>query len=286
MQNNSASKVGSAPPPQIDWMAPENRQEAEKKIALTSGTTPYDRAFYEAQQDGSYRSASVIVPIVLSLFPFESVVDVGCGIGTWTRRFIEGGVPDVIGIDGDYVERSMLCIPQERFFPHDLRTPIQLDRSFQLAVCLEVGEHLPQARSRGLVDDLVSLAPCVLFSAALPGQGGIDHINEQYLSKWADLFSAHDFVALDLIRHKIWNDGEVSWWYRQNIVLFAHRSHTLAERHAPVSVLDYIHPEQFENIPLRKLMQELPGALLNSLRRRSKRVMPSFTSRAHSNLRA
>ena len=246
--------------------------ERERSVTLTmqrqkrtaSGATPYDRAFYQGHQDGVYQSASIIVPLILSLFPFESVVDVGCGIGTWAGRFIESGVPDVIGMDGDYVERSMLCIPQKRFFAHDLQRPIQFNRRFQLAVCLEVGEHLPETRSRGLVHDLVSLAPCVLFSAALPGQGGTDHINEQYLSKWASLFATHDFVALDLIRHQIWNIAEVNWWYRQNIVLFAHQTHPLVERHAPAAVLDYIHPEmgeQWRQPPsFRKRVHALPRA--------------------------
>jgi SAM-dependent methyltransferase len=239
-----------------------------------SGATPYDRAFYHGHQNVVYQSASIIVPLILSLFPFESVVDAGCGIGTWAGCFLESGVPDVIGIDGDYVERSMLCIPQERFFARDLRMPIHFERRFQLAVCLEVGEHLPEARSRGLVHDLVSLAPCVLFSAALPGQGGTDHINEQYLSKWASLFATHDFVALDLIRHQIWNRVEVAWWYRQNIVLFAHKTHPLVERHAPSTALDYIHPrlgEQWRRQPsFRELAHALPRALFEAVSRRLK----------------
>lgn len=244
----------------------------QRQKSKPSGATPYDRAFYQGHQDGVYQSASIIVPLILSLFPFESVIDVGCGIGTWAGCFLESGVPDVIGIDGDYVERSMLFIPQERFFARDLRMPIHFERRFQLAVCLEVGEHLPQTRSRGLVHDLVSLAPCVLFSAALPGQGGTDHINEQYLSKWASLFATHDFVALDLIRHQIWNIVEVNWWYRQNIVLFAHKTHPLAGRHAPTVALDYIHPkmcEQWNQPPsFKKLAHALPGALLHAVSRR------------------
>jgi SAM-dependent methyltransferase len=256
-------------------------------IQRHKGGTPYDRAFYEFLQDGVSQSASVVVPLVLSLFPFESVIDVGCGIGTWTGQFRESGVPDVIGVDGDYIERSMLCIPQERFLVHDLRTPIRIDRSFQLAVCLEVAEHLPETRARGLVHDLVSLAPCVLFSAALPGQGGTDHVNEQYLSKWASLFAEHDFVALDLIRNQIWNIAEVDWWYRQNIVLFAHSTHCLAKRHAAAVALDYFHPKMVEQLSqmveqlsrppsLRKLVQHLPHALLNALRLRFKLGRPAM----------
>jgi hypothetical protein len=247
-------------------------QQQERRVL---GTTPYDRAFHQAQQDSSYQSASIIVPFVLSLFPFESVIDVGCSVGTWACRFRESGVPEVIGVDGDYVERSMLRIPRECFFAHDLRTPIRLNRRFHLAVCLEVGEHLPEARARGLVHDLISLAPCVLFSAALPGQGGTDHINEQYLSEWAALFATHDFVALDLIRHQIWNISEVSWWYRQNMVLFAHRTHPLVAHHAPATALDYIHPKLGERLrqrPFRELVHALPRALLLAASRRLDRI--------------
>jgi SAM-dependent methyltransferase len=241
----------------------------QQKTHRPSSATPYDRAFYQGHQNGAYQSASIVVPLILSLFPFESVVDLGCGVGPWASRFIENGVPDVIGIDGDYVERSMLCIPQERFFAHDLRMPIHFNRQFQLAVCLEVAEHLPETRSRGLVQDLVSLAPCVLFSAALPGQGGTDHINEQYLSKWASLFATHDFVALDLIRHQIWNIAEVDWWYRQNMVLFAHRAHPLAERHASTTALDYIHPKLGEQWgSFKNLVHALPRALRLAVSRR------------------
>lgn len=93
---------------------------------------------------------------------------------------------------------------------------------------MEVAEYLPNSRSEGIVNDLVTLAPCIHFSAAVPGPGGTAHINEQFLSWWAKLFRVHGYVPLDLIRDQIWDMSEVDWWYRQNIVLFAHESHPLA----------------------------------------------------------
>src|SRR2546429_8002382 len=102
----------------------------------------YDVGFFQAWQPGSLASARVIVPIVLDLLGPTSVVDVGCGIGTWLSVFEESGVSDVIGVDGDYVDRDRLLIEPGRYIARDLESPLRLDRSFDLAVSLEVAEHL------------------------------------------------------------------------------------------------------------------------------------------------
>src|SRR5438046_10610902 len=92
-----------------------------------------------------------------------SVVDLGCGIGTWLAVFAEHNVGDYVGIDGDYVDRSQLLIPPERFLSGDLSEPVELNRRFDLAVSLEVAEHLPAASARVLVASLTGLPPVVLF---------------------------------------------------------------------------------------------------------------------------
>lgn len=243
----------------------------------TYGETPYNRDFYRARQDGSYRSASIVVPLVLSLLPVNSVVDVGCGVGVWASHFLQHGVKEVTGIDGAYVDQTMLHIPRECFHAHDLRFPIRLEKRYDMAVCLEVAEHLPNSRSEGMVHDLVLLAPCILFSAAVPGQGGTAHINEQYLSWWAKLFRTHGYVPIDLIRHQIWDISEVDWWYRQNIVLFAHENHPLAVRNKPALALDYIRPELSEQLrrgyPPGVTMRALTSTLIHSIAARLKRFV-------------
>ena len=138
----------------------------------------YDETFYERQQDGSIRSAEIVVPIVLSLFPCHSVVDFGCGVGGWLREFERRGVNDYLGVDGDYVSRQMLKIPADRFMPLDLRNVGDLGRRFDLACSLEVAEHLPEERAKPFVAALVKAAPVILFSAAVPRQGGTGHLNE------------------------------------------------------------------------------------------------------------
>jgi 2-polyprenyl-3-methyl-5-hydroxy-6-metoxy-1,4-benzoquinol methylase len=130
-----------------------------------NSSTVYSREFFAGQVDGSGSSAAVVVPLVLSLLPVKSVVDIGCGVGPWAAEFLTNGVPDVWGVDGDYVDRSQLRIPPDRFLARDLTKSLHFDRTFDLAVCLEVAEHLPESRAAGLVADLTAMAPCVLFSS-------------------------------------------------------------------------------------------------------------------------
>ena len=119
-----------------------------------------------------------VVPIVLDLIRPGSVVDVGCGLGEWLATFQEHGVSDILGIDGDYVDRDMLYIPQQDFKTIDLNRPFTLNRTFDLAVCLEVAEHLEAEHANDFVESLTRLAPIILFSAAIPLQSGTNHVNE------------------------------------------------------------------------------------------------------------
>jgi SAM-dependent methyltransferase len=199
--------------------------------AAATSPTAYDAAFYAEQADGSLRSARVVVPLVMELVRPASVLDVGCGLGTWLAAFAEAGVADFLGTDGDYVDRAKLKIPADRFRPTDLTNPPPPGRTFDLAVCLEVAEHLPEKLAPKLVEYLTGAAPVVLFSAAIPGQGGTHHVNEQWPAFWQRLFAQRGFVRLDPIRPKVWRDNRVVWWYQQNVFLFVRES-LLAERPA------------------------------------------------------
>jgi SAM-dependent methyltransferase len=183
----------------------------------------YDRTFYKSFRNLSHSSAREIVPLILQLIPVASVCDVGCGDGTWLQVFREQRVTDIVGIDGEYVTRDLLQIPVSDFQPMDLRHRISLARRFDLAISLEVAEHLPESRAASLAEDLTRLAPLVLFSAALPGQGGRDHVNEQWQTYWAAMFSQYDYTFCDVVRPKIWKNRRIAYWYRQNILLFCDR---------------------------------------------------------------
>jgi SAM-dependent methyltransferase len=183
----------------------------------------------------------------MELLEPASVVDLGCGLGTWLSVFAELGVEDVLGIDGEYVDRSALAIPADRFLARDLTRPLELPRTFDLAVSLEVAEHLPPDAAQTLVDSLTRHAPAVLFSAAIPGQDGVDHVNTQWPSYWRGLFLPRGYRAVDCIRPRIWDDEDVEFWYRQNLLLFV-RSDVLETRPPLLAEaqmrrpLDLVHP--------------------------------------------
>ena len=191
---------------------------------LGSKPTCYSDAFFDLLEDDAIRSARVIVPILLRVLEPSSVIDVGCGRGAWLKAFEEHGISHVVGIDGDYVDRSRCLISASQFSAVDLSKPFRIEGSWELAVCLEVAEHLPFSMGPHLVQELTAAAPFVLFSAAIPGQGGTNHINEQWPSYWQGLFANRGFDLLDPIRRHIRDDRRVEWWYRQNIVLYASKT--------------------------------------------------------------
>jgi SAM-dependent methyltransferase len=181
---------------------------------------PYSSKFYAIQQAGSFASADIVVPHVLSLFRVSSVLDVGCGVGGWLQVFERHGITDYFGVDGDYIPLEMLKIPAEKFRPMNIANHMNFRRSFDLACSLEVAEHLPAECAEQFVEGLVKAAPVVLFSAAIPCQGGTAHLNEQWPTYWAALFARHGYVAVDCIRPWIYGNQHIDWWYRQNILIF------------------------------------------------------------------
>ncbi len=244
-------------------------------------TTSYTSDWFRFIAESSRSSAERILPMVLEHLSVESALDAGCGVGTWLAPLQRLGVSDVTGIDGDYVDRELLEIDGDRFVPLDLSQPFDLGRTFDLVLSLEVAEHLPADAADGFVASLVRHAPAVLFSAAIPGQGGTDHVNEQWPDYWAERFAAHGFAAVDAIRPRVWTDSEVQFWYSQNTILY------LRESEIPDSLRQYVvedfralsivHPSQFawtcrERTPRRLLLEATLGVdRTERLRRRLRR---------------
>lgn len=183
--------------------------------------TLYTAEFFDDIEQGSLTSARTVVPLLIDLVQPRRILDVGCGRGAWLSVFQDYYVEVVKGIDGPHVDRTKLLIDKRDFAAVDLSRPFTIDGQFDLALCLEVAEHLPQENGPALVSNLTSAAPLVLFSAAVPGQHGTHHINLQWPSYWSSLFEDHGFRRLDPIRRKVWYDQRVQWWYRQNMLLYA-----------------------------------------------------------------
>jgi SAM-dependent methyltransferase len=239
---------------------------------------PYTEVFFTERDDSSLASARRVVPIVVDLVRPKSVVDVGCGHGTWLAAFQECGLTDLTGIDGPWVKTQDLLVEATKYLSYDLAQPFAIERRFDLAVSLEVAEHLPPTSAASFVDSLVRLAPVVLFAAAIPGQGGVMHVNEQWPGYWAALFEERGYVAIDAIRPRIWDIDEVEWWYAQNVLLFVNSSRFAdqvrrrANSIASQRVMAVVHPRLYDSLrrahaeeTLRQLCRRIPFALRRSI---------------------
>jgi hypothetical protein len=188
----------------------------------------YDSVYYKYINVGSLRSAQTVLPIVARYFTVRSVADFGAGQGAWLAAWQRLGVSDIAALDGSYVDHASLLIPTDKFVSTDLSQQVRLGRTFDLVQSLEVAEHLPTSAAETFVDNLVAHAPIVLFSAAAPGQGGEHHVNEQPYSYWRRLFSARDYVMLDVIRSSLAASAGVEAWYRYNTFVYVHRERLAA----------------------------------------------------------
>jgi hypothetical protein len=173
------------------------------------------------EMPGSHRAAERVVPTILAITgPVRSVVDVGGGDGGWLRVFQQHGVEEVLLIDCPEVEPH-LVIDRRYLEPCDLSRDLPAPRRFDLALCLECAEHLPAHRAVPLVEWLTKSADIVVFSAAIPGQGGKGHIHLRFPDFWNELFARRGYRRHDVLRPRIVADRAVAWWYRQNTFVFA-----------------------------------------------------------------
>lgn len=181
----------------------------------------YDPKFYDAIRAGCIASAQAVVPYVREALvdPVRTVVDVGGGEGWWARAFLDHGATEATCLDGGTRHEEA---PGVRFIPVDLTRPFSMHDVFDLAVCLEVAEHVPAVHADRLVESLCNLAPVVLFSAAMPRQGGTGHVNCQPPAYWAEKFAAHGYICDGSLRWAIWDLPEVEPWYKSNLLLFRH----------------------------------------------------------------
>jgi SAM-dependent methyltransferase len=180
----------------------------------------YGVSYYKTQVSESLESARIYLKFLWQFFRPASVLDVGCGRGAWLEACHELGSKSLFGFDGDWNNQSLMSDPAIQFQSIDLNKPFSVPEKVDLAMTLEVAEHLEPSAAPQFVKCLTDTADAVLFSAAYTGQGGINHLNEQPPTYWARLFAQHQFVPFDLFRPVFWGNEKVCFWYRQNAFLY------------------------------------------------------------------
>lgn len=232
----------------------------------------YSKKFYSENAKISYRSAREIVPLILKLFRPKSIVDIGCSSGMWLNCFQEYGIKDYLGVDYLGQNKLSLNINKKHFLEHNLKSPIHLKRKFDLVISLEVAEHLPANKASIFINSLVELGPVIIFSAAVPHQTGTHHVNEQWPSYWAKLFSKHNYIPFDYFRKKIWKNEKIEWWYRQNLLIYINRKHF--ESHLQLKTrlgksvkipIARIHPQNWTTIKHTKKLDRFYRWILNKI---------------------
>lgn len=216
----------------------------------------YNAEFYSGRRKMTQPAAEKILPILMQLASVRSVADFGCGIGVWLSVARTMGATRTIGFEGEWVTTEMLENADIDLKRGSLEKRVQLDEPVDLAISLEVAEHLSAVRADSFVDDLCAASSLILFSAAVPGQGGKGHVNEQWQSYWAEKFGHHGYRIFDIVRPQIWGDAEIPYWYQQNTMVL------IREGHVPVSLqgcdktpaqMDLVHKKLLERIHTKSL---------------------------------
>lgn len=241
---------------------------------------PYPPEYYARFAGGSARSAAVVVPIVSSMATVASVADFGCGTGAWLAAWQQLGVADVVGCDGPHVNAAQLRFDAARFVAADLTRPVRLGRRFDLVQSLEVAEHLPPEAAPTFIDTLVAHGALVLFSAAVPGQGGEHHVNERPPEYWRELFRQRGFMAVDALRPRVARDPRVEPWYRYNTLLFVEESRLASLDPALRSalVVDGVRLRRYAPLPVR-IRHRLVAAVPEPIVTRVSAGLRRFTNR-------
>jgi SAM-dependent methyltransferase len=187
--------------------------------------TAYDSDYYDSVVEGpAVRSADVIAESIMASLHPNTIVDIGCGTGALLESFRRKRCT-VFGLEYSDAALEYCRMRELEVKKFDVRKDtIDLKDHFDVAISMEVAEHIPAKNADRYIALLTSLSNTIIFTAAHPGQGGTDHLNEQPPSYWKAKFRKFGFVfdeMLSLQLQKVWEDsGSVMIWYCQNLMVF------------------------------------------------------------------
>lgn len=233
----------------------------------------YDSKFYNTYKDASLNSANELVPIFIKLFNPQSVLDVGCGIGTWLKQFDEAGIHDYNGVEGPYVKKEFFIANKEKLIFRDLRNEINLNRKYDLVISLEVAEHIEPECADVFLNNLVKHSDTIIMSAAIPYQGGTFHVNEQWPEYWIDKMKKKGYEVYDILRPIIWYNSKIDYYYRQNVLLFSNNKEfqnykTLDQIYSIVHPIKWLESQDHKRQSLKFLLKSLPYSIYNAIKNR------------------
>ena len=192
-------------------------------------------------------SAEIVLPFIFNRVNITSVLDIGCGNGSWLKTAKDYGALEVFGVDGIEPASRNQFISSDEFLLHDLSKPLDLKKTYDLVMSLEVAEHLPEEHADLFVKHLTSHGNIILFSAAIPNQGGQYHLNEQWPEYWHQKFKSQGYKAYDIIRKAFWNHKDIFWWYRQNMILYVKDTLDIKEIGEPSETIEaLVHPSLYQ----------------------------------------
>lgn len=148
----------------------------------------YDDAYYGKFVEPTMQiSAAAMSNSIVDVLSPRRVIDVGCGTGVLLGEIRRLGV-DVFGLElaDAAIARCLKRGLHVRKFDIE-RDPLP-DLHADVVVSTEVAEHLPAACSDRFVEMLTSMGDTVVLTAATPGLGGTDHVNEQPNEYWIEKF--------------------------------------------------------------------------------------------------
>jgi 2-polyprenyl-3-methyl-5-hydroxy-6-metoxy-1,4-benzoquinol methylase len=244
----------------------------------------YNEQFYDAQAQRSYESARKILRIVFETYRPKTMVDFGCGYGTWLSAARDMGVKKVVGFDGDWVSKEDLYSADIDFNVADLEKKIKVKDKFDMAISLEVAEHLRPESAEIFIKSICNASDVILFGAAIEDQNGTNHINTQWQSYWVDLFKKQGYQCYDIVRSQVWNSKNVEFWYKQNTFLFINnnskelKKDIFDDKNYKMLQYNIVHPDHYKRKNLfitqhQKKISEYKRALSKHEREKSKQTI-------------